>query len=114
MITTEEAGRVSPAVAIEKGTSSGMEATEEGEGSAAMITKEEATKDTLTLPTEEMTGSASMVSMRERAKDALITASDEKFSGQTDVSSTSLVSISEQIGLSLVQVTYVRAGNKTA
>ncbi|XP_039201759.1 coiled-coil domain-containing protein 40 isoform X1 [Crotalus tigris] len=94
LIATEEAGRVSPTVAIEKGTSSGMEATEEGEGSAAMITKEEATKDTLTLPTEEMTGSASMVSMRERAKDALITASDEKFSGQTDVSSMSLLDVS--------------------
>lgn len=108
MITTEEAGRISPTVAIEKGTSSGMEATEEGEGSAAMITKEEATKDSLALPTE---GSASVVSMRGRAKDALITASDEKFSGQTDVSSMSLVSISEQIGPSLVQVTDVRAGN---
>ncbi|KAM3848711.1 coiled-coil domain-containing protein 40 [Vipera latastei] len=91
LITTEEAGRVSPTVAIEKGTSSGMEATEEGEGSAAMITKEEATKDSLALPTE---GSASVVSMRGRAKDALITASDEKFSGQTDVSSMSLLDVS--------------------
>lgn len=105
MITIEKAGGVPPTLAMEEGTISGMEATEEGEGSAAMITKEEATKDTLIMPTEEIAGSVSMVSMGERSKGALITTSEEKFSGQTDMSSMSLVSISEQIGPSLIQVT---------
>lgn len=105
MITTEEVGGVPPTLAMEEGTITGMEATEEGEGSAAMIIKEEATKDILIVPTEEVTDSVSMVSMGGRSKGPLITTSEEKFSGQTDMSSISLVSISEQIGPSLIQVT---------
>lgn len=105
MIITEEAGGVPPTLTMEEGTVSGMEATEEGEESAAMITKEEATKDILIVPTEEITGGVSMVSIVERAKGALRTTSEEKFAGQTDMSSMSLVSISEQIGPSLIQVT---------
>ncbi|XP_034268703.1 coiled-coil domain-containing protein 40 [Pantherophis guttatus] len=97
LITIEKAGGVPPTLAMEEGTISGMEATEEGEGSAAMITKEEATKDTLIMPTEEIAGSVSMVSMVSmggRSKGALITTSEEKFSGQTDMSSMSLLDVS--------------------
>ncbi|XP_070596284.1 coiled-coil domain-containing protein 40 [Erythrolamprus reginae] len=94
LITTEEAGEVPRTQAMEERTISGMEATVEREGSAAMIIKEEATKDTLIVPTEEITDSVSMVSMVGTAIGAPVTISEEKFAGQTDVSSTSLADVS--------------------
>ncbi|XP_013912549.1 PREDICTED: coiled-coil domain-containing protein 40 [Thamnophis sirtalis] len=94
LIITEEAGRVPPTLTMEDETVSGMEAIEKEEESAAVITKEEATKDIPIVPTEEITGGVSMVSMIERAKGAVRTTSEEKFAGQTDISSASLVDVS--------------------